>query len=50
MNIGELKNVRRCERCNHLIPADSKVCPYCNELFAYKEPKMKEDNSNLLYS
>lgn len=31
MTIIDLKPVRRCEHCNHLIPASMADCPYCSQ-------------------
>lgn len=30
VSLIDLKPVRRCGRCSHLIPKEQKYCPYCN--------------------
>lgn len=50
MNVIELKLVKRCEICNHLIAADQKVCPYCSgQINATQANKDTEEEKNIPY-
>lgn len=39
MRILDLKPVKRCGRCYHLIPAEFKRCPYCDDSYIVKRPE-----------